>query len=374
VPGGTQRTILLSEEYESLQNGWIALEASGPDVVSFALLGNWKASILDGVPLMPALGRLLVFPEIQNESPQTTTFFLANPNVVPASVLLKWYDPAGSLLKSSLPIPIPPSGMYQSRISELFGPGSGGYVVAEVLTPEPIHAMELFGTQDAVAALLALRFDDGAGELYAAQLASSDRVRTILNLINTGTSSEEITLEAIAENGEVLATSDRILSSGAQLQLAAREIFNLESPTEGWVRIRSDSDRLLGAVTFQAPNGSWMAALPLQSQPAREFILSHVAHTPSIFTGVTLLNPAIEKTLVSFEVFDAEGQETGRSDLLLPAGCKKALLLNEWVPELDNQTGGFIRVRSTRGLLGFELFGSYTLDYVSAVPQQVTVH
>ena len=264
--------------------------------------------------------------------------------------------------------------MYESTTTDLFGSGSGGYIVVEVLTPEPIYAMELLETEDAVAALLALDLDSGTDELYSAQLASTEGVRTVVNVINTGPESMEMTLEAIAENGEILATSQRVLSSGAQMRLPAKEVFDLQSDADGWLRIRSDTTGLVGAVTFQDPDGKWQAALPLQSLPAREFVLSHVAHTSSIFTGITLLNPANKGTLVSLEVFNAEGQETGRSEMLLLAGHKQARLLHEWVPDLDDQTGGFIRIRSTRGVLGFELFGSWGLDYVSAVPQQVTVY
>ena len=94
---------------------------------------------------------------------------------------------------------------------------------------------------------------------------------------------------------------------------------------------------------------------------------------PQIFTGVTFLNPSTDVALLSVEVFDQGGKLNGISFLELAPRQKLARLLTELVLNLETQTGGFVRVRSNVPLLGFELFGNDSLDFLSAVPQQAVV-
>ena len=102
--------------------------------------------------------------------------------------------------------------------------------------------------------------------------------------------------------------------------------------------------------------------------------MSHVAQTAKMFTGVTLLNPFQRVALVSLEVFDQEKNLTGLSFLELSPREKVARLLNEFLPSLQEQGGGFIRIRSNVPIFSFELFGRYSLNFLAAVPQQVVVN
>ena len=74
--------------------------------------------------------------------------------------------------------------------------------------------------------------------------------------------------------------------------------------------------------------------------------------------------------MVSVEVFTAEGELRGTLLLELESNQKTAFVLPEVFAEFGTQERGFIRVRSSRGILGFELFGRQDLEFLSAVPQQ----
>lgn len=372
VPRLSQESWLLTELFDEYRDGWIELLPTGPDTVSFALMGNWETSILDGVPLTSSLAESVIFPEIRNHAEETTTVFLINPNPSEILVELTWKNPSRS--DPHVTRNIPAGGMLKFTFREMFGEGDGGYLIAESIEHFPIYGMELFGSKSALGALAGLDSAKQGQELYAAQLASSDDVRTVLNVINRGTQMEDVTFEAVSEQGALLATAQESLAGGSQLRKSATELFGFDNPVKGWVRVYSATPSLTGALLFEDPAGRWLTALPLQSEGAREFILSHVAHDDSIFTGVTLLNASFEDALVSFEVLDRAGTVSGSTYLRLPAGRKRALLLDEWVSGFKQQSGGFIRVRSSLGILGFELFGSHDLDYMSAVPQQVTLY
>ncbi len=372
VPRQSQDSWLLTEQFEKIEDGWIELLPTGPDVVSFALLGNWETTLLDGVPLTPALAKQILFPEIRNGVSEYTTFFLVNPNNETLSVALTWENSDRSDLRVARTIP--PEGMLKSTFRELFGSVNGGYVIVESVPPSPFYGLELFGTKDAVGALLGLDIGAGAKQLYAAQLASSEAAETVLNVINSGSEATELTCDALSEQGTLLASVHYTVEAGAQLRKSAKELFGFTLPVVGWVRLQSSSSTVTGSFSFEDPAGMWLAALPLQSEGAREFTLSHVAHTSTIFSGVALLNSSVAEALVNIEVFGPNSELTAASQLRLPPWKKRALLLNEWVSGLEQQSGGFIRIRSTIGIIGFELFGSYDLDYMAAVPQQVTVY
>ena len=198
--------------------------------------------------------------------------------------------------------------------------------------------METFGPPDSLGALPALDWLSGGSTLYSAQLASSeDIIETTVNIVNQGPPTD-LTLEVMGEDGQVI--SSHLVSNlpeGGQFQAKARDIFDFASElVAGGLRVSSSNGLLLGTVTFADPAGRFLAALPLQAEGAREFVLGHVVQTGQIFSGL-------------------------------------ASLFNELMPSLQIQTGGFAWIRSNLPVLGFEIFGGHSLDFMSAVPQQVLV-
>ena len=375
LPAGSQLALILSDAFPNLQQGWVEIVSNKPDLMSFTLLGNFGSTFMDGSALAGARHSKLLFPEVPNTPGQETWFYLINPSRQQVQVTWKWRRPDGSSIGRTSQLAA--RGMIRITFSQLFGAGnsSGGYVTAEA--DQPLYGMELFGDSHSRGGLPGLEYEAQTSLLFAAHLASSPDVETILNLINTGTTTD-VTLEALDEQGQLISSLlVQNLKLGMQYRKKAREIFGFTSETVvGWLRITAVDGKLAGNITFSGGSGKYLAALPLQaeSEGAREFVLSHVAQTASMFTGVTLLNPFGSDALVSLEVFDKEENLAGFSLIELPARKKMARLLNEFVPKVTAQRGGFVRVRSTLPLLAFELFGKNSLDFLSAVPQQAVVH
>jgi len=76
---------------------------------------------------------------------------------------------------------------------------------------------------------------------------------------------------------------------------------------------------------------------------------------------------------VSIAIFDGSAQRTGIALLELAAGQKIARLLSELFPDLEDQSGGFIRIRSNGPISGVEIFGDRSLGSMAALPAQVLV-
>ena len=87
-----------------------------------------------------------------------------------------------------------------------------------------------------------------------------------------------------------------------------------------------------------------------------------------------MLNVSSDTALVSVEVFSPTRESQRIAFLDLAPGQRLASLFTELMPDLQIQTGGgFGWIRSNVPVLGFEIFGSHSLDFMSVVPQQVLV-
>lgn len=366
---GTQHSILLTEAFKNLQQGWVEIRSSQPDLVSFTLLGESSLRYMDGGSLSSPTSDRLILPEIPDGS---TRLFVVNPGSQPLGVRLTLQ--AGASV-TALRRVLPAKGMLQTTVQELFGVSSGGYVSIRPDVGGEVSAMELFGDAQRQGGLTAIEAASGAFEVAGAHIASGLGLETTINLINLGTQAD-VTMEILDESGALLAVREIVgFGTDAQFRAEIGKAFELGPGLKvGWIRIRSASEEavLLGNVVF-GDGARYLAALPLQSQGSREFILSHVAQNQDIFTGITLLNGRLADAVLTLEVFDRNGRQTGLVFDELKSGQKAARLLNEWIQGFE-QVEGFIRVRSNVPLFGFELFANTTLDFMAAVPAQPVVH
>ncbi len=369
IPAGRQNASLVEQLFPRATGGWIEIIPFDPDLLSFALMGSNDLRYLDGSHLEAARSRRLVLPETHTAGEDQTWVYLVNPRSQTQQVTIQWVGEGGA--RASQQRELGPKSMLAFSVEQLFSTTDRGYLLVE--SDEPISGLEIFGNERRLGGLAGLIPSEGITQLMGAQLASSTQIETHLNLVNLGDEAL-VTLSAMDESGALLDQVSLPLSAGEQVNLPVRQIFELPNqPVVGWLAVRSLSGGLAGCVRFGDPGGDFLAALPLQEQGAREFLLSQVAQTTEIFTGLALLNPNPETALASLEVFSREGQLSGVAFLVLGPRQKLARLLSELVPEITQQSGGFIRVRSTHPLAGFELFGDQELTFLSAVPQQVVM-
>jgi len=360
---GSQDARLVNEILGQFGAGWVQIRSSRPGLLGFTLTGDYSLSKLDGLTLPTQAAAKWILPEIRTSSQFTTRIYLLNPNVETVTVTLTW---RGVQQSKPATTQIPGQSLVEASAAALFPGVEGGYLQVETAAATPILAFEKFENPQALACLAGLPAENATPSLYGAQLAATNTVDTTISFVNLG-SGDTVTLEAISESGIVVATEQGFLAQNAQFRATASETFHL-TDFVGWLRVTSAAAKLVGSISFGSPDGNTLAALPLQASTSREFVLSHIAQTDGVFTGITILNPLPEPALVSIEAFAPDGIRKGISLQRLEAGHKRALLLPEWIPSLTEQAGGFIRVRANRGIVGFELFGS--ANYLAAVPQQ----
>jgi hypothetical protein len=360
--------------FAELREGWIEIIPENSYVNGFTLVGDGQLTYMDGSCLPSATDTTLVFPEIRNLAltGESTRYFLVNPNPQQSEITFKWLQSADNVIQVRKMLP--PYGAITTSFSSLFGSGESGYVTVSSGPGRTIAGMELFGTDTSIGGLSGIPESKAAATLFGAQFSSGQGTETVIKLVNLG-EQDEVRVEVFSDASELLASVTQTVPASSAIHLTGKDLVGLSSALKtGWFKVRSTKGNLIGSLSFENSDGTSLAALPLQYDGAREFVLSHVAQDQEIFTGVTLLNPNAEAALVSIEVFNQAGARVGSRFLVLAAEEKKALLLNEWIPGMDHQIDGFIRIRSTMPIYGFELFGAWDGAFLSAVPSQVLVY
>ncbi len=365
-----QKARLVSELVTDPRQGWLEVLSDQPDLVGFTLTGDFNLTRLDGIALADTPSSKMILTEVRASGNAHTDLYLVNPNSAAVSATVRWVRAGGSTESQNASIAA--RGSFTASIQDLFGYGEGGYLVVETPAGLPIYAFELFGTPNALGALSGQPVTGAARTLFGAQLVASPAIATLINVVNVSDTETTVNFDVYRESGEKVASASRSVSvkAGEQLRQDAGSLLGI-SDLVGWLRVSTVSSGLIGSVSFQDPDGRILAGLPLQASGVRESVLGHVAQADQVFTGITVLNPSLSPALVSIEVFDAAGELVATALKELGAMEKSARILPEWIPGLTYQVEGFIRIRSNRPVVAFELFGS--TEYLAAVPQQTLI-
>ncbi len=411
LQAGAQTAQLGSDLFPGIpQSGWVELNATvaetppllGPALGSFTQIGTFPLRALDGGVAFTSQAKQLTFTRVFEGASAfrgqsaSTILSLANPNSSVIRVRLRLLAGESPTLQGGETPPtltreveIPAKGSFTGSLSEIFEEPINqgvGYVEGRVLEGRGVVGTELVRVGEGNT-LLGLNGSAGNGQTiaYSAQMASGPDIFTSLKLINTSEASRQVTLTATDNNGTSLAQTVTLnLAPGEEREAEVRELFNfvpaavgpsgfVQFPTiEGSLQISTSGEGIIGDVIFGDPDDlTFAAALPLQTTTFRRAVFSQVANTDDFFTGLALLNPGAEAAEVTIQVFDVAGQSTGQTTLNLAAGARRADLVSELTPTVELQSGGYIVVTSNRPLVAQQLFGTYSLSLLSAVPPTV---
>ncbi len=385
---------------ETVQSGWLELVTPGvvpelgPPLASFTQFGSFDLSRLDGAKAVVFPGRRLIFSrafEGDNafEGVEAETLLsLINPNQSPIRVDLSLFAPGtvpqGSF--SAAPVmevgaEIAAGGVLFGSLSHLFGEPvsvSDGYVEARISEGRSAAGFQLIRLPgpSTVLGLNALRPGE-ARESYSAQFASSPNIFTKVKLINTSDTGRRVRLTTLGDVG-LAGPADFDLEPGESVSIGAASPLQTSAaqgvePAEGSLRVEADGGGIVGDVIFGDPEGGFAAALPLQRRTFTKAVFSHVANSEafSFFTGLAFHVPGEQPATVTVEVFDLQGRLVGSRRSEIAAGERESGLLVDWIPETRDQAGGSIVVCSTRPLVAQQLFGTFGLTLLSAVPPTV---
>ena len=366
---------------------WIELGAENSNKMgSIFLFGVTDTQMLDGAEAQSSYAKRLYFTRPLDEGffqgwQPAFQMCLVNPTdeEVTVSCTLK-----GSNGESGNTHTIPSMGFIVGDAEDLTNPGHGiinGYMEIEVTEGAGVvgfSRIEFPGVRTALG-MNAVE-QSPTKKMYSAQLAHGLNIVTSLRLVNTAGVSRNVTLTAIGDDGSPLADPVQVWISSRQIYSAdLGTLFGLEGEgviTTGSLVVDSDGNGIIGDIIFA--NGDtleYAMSLPLQETLFQEAVFNHIANLPTVFTGFAFYNPGDETANVLIEAFGTDSSKVAEKTLILGPGERIARTLTDadiW-PGFPTQSGGFIRIQSTRPIAGQQLFGDRSLRYMAAVPPTTRV-
>ncbi len=396
IEAGTQLARVASEIFGAgAAVGWVELASDNSGIASFFQFGAGDLSRLDGsVAFADKADKLYLSRVFQGSDafrgqPASTTVFVANPNEEPVVIALT-LRPAGqnglAARGSSTAVRnLPPKGLLEETIAELFGQDAGnGYLEVEVTQGDGVVAFELIELENTVIGLNA-NFGNPSSQSFSAQLASVEGLFTNVNLINTSTASRNLTLTAVGVEGEQLGSTMLTLQPGQQVSQDAGQLFppaadpvlkSQQAALLGSLKVDSDGAGVIGDVIFGDPLAfRFAASLPLQTASFRRGVFSQVAEIEgSSFTGVAVFHPGQAAATLRIQVISSQGDLVGEFSGPLEGGKRFSSLISELIPAAKGQAGGYILIESDQPVIAQMLIGglvSGATSFYSAVPPTV---
>lgn len=365
---------------------WARAMAASPGVAGMWLANDPSAwGDFDGAEVLDVRDAQtdLVFPVIYAGEGETTSLILINPLKEQAKAVLTLHGAAGAVKGvASLSI----GGRNRRSVSppELFPSVSGGDFV-RVTSDRGLLGTEMFGGAKTLACLNALPASSGlAGAWYSPHVAFGDfgiQYESVLTLVNASSQGANVAVSLVGDDGVSLSSKAVAIPSNGKLDGDVAEFFGLAGTTfSGYLRVDTGgATGVTGCVTFgEAKDGRFISCLPLQQAGHSRYLLGHIANGVisgvSFYTGIAILNPESDPGMdVSVQVtaYGPSGIQLDSRALKLGGRERSVFLLDQLMPRLTSIAGGFIVVESrsnTSGVLVFELFGDYDLQFLSAVP------
>jgi hypothetical protein len=189
--------------------------------------------------------------------------------------------------------------------------------------------------------------------------ASTAEWATSLTLANVGEASGEVTVDAVAADGQTLASwMSPTLAPAETVSLDLDDLLPSPVPADLWLRLGGTTP-VRGVVAFGTRDGEARTVLPLTSRMSSELVFPYVCVSDTYYTGLTLVNPSGHEAPVSLRAYDEAGALLAETTIALPPGAKYDRLVEQIFTLGQPERIRFVRASSGLPLTGFELFGSF---------------
>ena len=392
---------LLTTEIVSADAGAVLLLADGENstVQGFFMVGDSSLKKLDGIGGELKESKTLYFPVARHTSTETSLIFLYNPNDQPdPNVSLQLLDRDGNLEQSEV-VSLNAGGVVIGTLDQIFGDGiviEEGFIQADAAVP--LKGFEFCAREEDLFSLTAQPGSQTRRLLVPHFFVDGEGGTTQLRLLNVGDDKAFVHIKAFDDEGNLLGTN-KIEIEPKQLFVGdVKEELGLDTstlqgsePLTGYLDLDIagpgsgafvTTPTLIGTVSFSANQGTLTSAMPMIAEGQVETVFLHVAQSKElgVFNGLAIFNPEKDTARVKVQAIDQAGVTTGEKEFDLPAGKRVVGLLNEttFFGSAFSQVKGHLRVSSITTdtipdpvpVIAFALFGSYDLDYLTAVEGQ----
>ena len=391
LPASGQKALRAAEVFGtgiSGQAGWVELSASTPAVKGFFVVFDSALSFIDGGELAAAPASKLIFPKVSAHGSPPTQLSLVNTASEAIQGTISLYEDSGRLA-ATWTVTLPALSGFTRPVDELAPSAMGfeGYAVVEAgVGPQSkildsLIGFETYRNRSDIALIRAFPESARLRTGFLAHLASQGGYSTTLRLVNSSNDSQvlRITAEGLRVGGSARTPSsvtvERTLPPNARLEERVDQMFNLSGDAliDGYIRFETQTDTpgVIGFLDYGTTDGIVLSAVEAQGEGYSDLLFSQVAEGSGYYTGLALLNPNREPSIVTLDTFDSGGSRTGSTIVNLKPGEREARLLSEFLQRQVNQLGGYIHLTATRPIFAFELFGSRdSFTFLASVPAQ----
>ncbi|MEJ2080279.1 MAG: Ig-like domain-containing protein, partial [Acidobacteriota bacterium] len=377
LPPNGQRAFLASELSGDGRAQYITASSFTQDLQGIVVVGDYARRRMDGIGALPVSGRELYVPEVLMSADTKTFLQLINREDHSGSVDLELYD-GQSRRPARWSGTITPSGSLRGLVSDFFGSSNGfqGYI-------KVISDVEVSGIAVSVGtkwlSMVPTMLPQNARTWFAPHVfADKNGGDTYIRILSTGLLDSFADITVFDDAGQAISTRRVFLPTDKLTVVSASSLFGGLLETSG-ILSGSISVTIEGAgdvpppkvalITYVTPKARTTA--PLLSEGRKDTIFPQVAHSRAdrIFTGLAMFNPSAATAKITIDIYDADGRNTARAQLNLPAKARKVGLLGD--PQLFGpdfqQVGGHIRIQSDRPIVSYITLGDDAGETLSAL-------
>ena len=381
VQANQQFSRLTSELFPQLDPntaGWFQATSSVDNLTGFFLFLDFDFTELDGADL-PLSDVGIVFTEVGLSSGDRTELSVINPGNVSAHLQLQLFT--ANSLPVTRTLSLPAMGLAQLDVADFFqvsAASTGAYVT--VNSNVPVAGFELVSNPERdLLGLNARSRTERLTHLYFPQLAVLGGFETHLGVVNNSSQAVILTVTAYQPDGSTYGTESlqtnpvtRSLDPGDSLLEDVQTLFGFSGDNilDGWLEVQSTAEAITGFVSYGQPQQGSLATVTASRVGQTRAIFSHIATVQGLFTGVAVLNAGKLAANVRILALRRSGEVLGSYDKVMPPGQRISMLINELIPEANNQDGGLIWLKSDLPVYLTSLFGTTDSAVLANIPPQ----
>jgi hypothetical protein len=340
----------------SAVDGWVQATSSTPGLTGAYLLGDFSKTLEGAAPATELSTQ--VVPLLRQDGNNDTTLVVVNPNPAAlgnSTVNIVFYGSGGQQVGIAN-VTIGPHAAQRLPLSSVPNLPSDNFS-ARIVSSLPVAATALVKRSNGLLFAPGQPVDQPATVRMAPHFLSGNGFDSVLVLSNPNNSPVQVTLRLIGANGGPVdpslqgstATTVTIPANGSisknTTDILGR-LFIIPLSIDGWLRIESPNAVALDGVLV-LDETTTVSAIPLQTNAQSQIVYSEVFENQSTVTGLALVNSTAADANVDLFLLQADGTTVSQNTIAVPANSKFTKLIHDILPDVLNQTGSYVFVRSS---------------------------
>jgi hypothetical protein len=373
LPPREQAALLASQIFAELPiyAGALTVTSDTAGLIASYQAFDSQGTYIDGTGASDA-SKELIIPVVPGPSEGISEIDFYNGSGHATAVEMQLWSFGGSVLGKSK-IQIPANGMYCDLAKNLFPSGTDFSGASHITTAskainifsqaQPVSATTFFAGFSSIpaggnwdmAALNALPASQATTLGVVPYFRTGAHHASTLSLANIESTGVSVTISAIANNGAAIGTRVLNLSPMGGYRAPLQSVISTLGFDEqtGWLLIQS-SGRISASLIYGRSDRAAISAAAMQPTPKYEFIFPQLAQLPGLFTEITLVNPNATESHADLYAITPEGTTLGHIQVVVPPIASLTKRIEQIMPEVTNQVGGYIYVRASTPLFSLD--------------------